>query len=237
MDDYFDILRDDMMANYKAVQSRMAKTELGRTNLLPSNLLAGEVKGYYSNVLMFDLVRFSDITKTGRMNSEAAMLINTVVPTVIKVLNDFNGIVLNTSGDQVMAIFGLEPRDAGTSTRSAIQAALYVANFIEHIADKFIGRMLPSGLLCSIGIDQGPIHVTSVGRRGSAGIVALGPPVHIAQNLHFLAGDNEIWVGENVYRSLEPEFGEKFFIPADVGKWPWTSIESGEQYGAFRFVE
>jgi len=97
--------------------------------------------------------------------------------------------------------------------------------------------MLPERLRCSIGLDQGPVHISTVGRSGTTSLVALGPPVHIAQNLHFLAGDNEILVGDNVHQSLEADFRQKFFIPADVGKWPWMSAESGEQYGAYKFVE
>ncbi len=237
MQDYFDILRDDMLANYKAAQNRMAKIEEGRISPLPSNLLVGEVNRYYSSILCFDLVKFSDLTRTGSDNPNAALLLNTVVPTVMKVITDFNGIVVKSTGDELTALFGLEGREASTAAKLALQAALYITNFIEHIADRFIGRMLPKGLRCSIGIDQGAIHIASVGRRGMNTLVPLGPPVHIAQNLHFLAGDNEIWVGENFYASLEPEFREKFFVEAPVGKWPWISVDTGEQYMAYRFAE
>ena len=202
MQDYFEILRDDMTSNYQAAQNRMAKVEEGRLSPIPNNLLVGEVNSYYSSVLWFDLVKFSDITKTGADNRSAALLLNTVIPTVIKIICDFNGTMINTSGDQVIAVFGLEEREAVNGAKSALQAALYATNFIEHIADRFIGRMLPNGLRCSTGIDQGPVHISAVGRRGTNALVVLGPPVHIAENLHFLAGDNEIWVGENVYRSL-----------------------------------
>jgi len=237
MQDYFDILRDDMLANYRAAQNRMAKVENGRISPLPYNLLIGEAKSYYTSILCFDLVRFSDLTKTGSDNPNAAMLLNTVVPTVLKILSDFNGIPVASKGDEITAVFGLESREASSSARSALQAALYITNFIEHIADRFIGRMLPNGLKCSIGIDQGSIHIAAVGRRSINSLVPLGPPALIAQNLHFLAGDNEIWVGENFFNSLDAEFCERFFVEAPVGKWPWVSVDTGEQYRAYRFVE
>jgi len=237
MQDYFDILRDDMLANYRATHSRMAKVEDGRVSPLPYNLMVGEAKSYFSSILCFDLVRFSDLTKTGSDNTNAALLLNTVVPTVLKVLSDFNGIAVASKGDEITAVFGLEGPDASSSAKSALQAALYITNFIEHIADRFIGRMLPNGLKCSIGIDQGSIHIAAVGRRSINTLVPLGPPAQIAQDLHFLAGDNEIWVGENFFDSLDPDFRERFFIEAPVGKWPWVSVDTAEQYKAYRFVE
>jgi len=237
MEDYFDILRDDMLANFKAAQSRMARIEEGGVSPLPYNLLVGEVNRFYTSILCFDLVNFSDLTRTGTDNPNAALLLNTVVPTVIRAISDFHGITVASSGDEITALFGLEPQEASIAAKGALQAALHIANFIEHIADKFLGRLLPNGLRCSIGMDQGEIHVACVGRRGINTLVPLGTPVHIAKNLHFLAGDNEIWVGENFYNSLDPDFREAFFVEAPVGNWPWTSIETGEVYRAYRFAE
>jgi class 3 adenylate cyclase len=237
MNDYFDILRDDMLANYKAAQNRAAKIREGRLNPLPNNLLVGETNEYYTSILCFDIVKFSDLTRTGSDNPSASLLSNTVMPTVMKVLSDFNGITLTVAGDQSTTLFGLEGEAASGGAKSALQAALFITNFIEHIADRFIGKLLPNGLRCSIGIDQGPVHITMVGRSGTKSLVPLGPPVHIAQNLHFLAGDNEIWVGENFYRSLDPDFVNEYLSEAPVGNWPWISTETGEVYRAFRFVE
>jgi class 3 adenylate cyclase len=238
MQDYFDILRDDMTANYKATQARITKIVDGKLSPLPDNLMVGEANSYYTTVLYFDLVKFSALTRTGSDNLNAALLLNTVIPTVLKVISDFNGITVTILGDQVLALFGLEAREAAGSAKSALQASLYITNFIEHLADKFIGRMLPQGLKCSIGMDQGPVHIASVGRRGNHSLVPIGPPTHIAENLHFLAGDNEIWVGENCYLSLEEEFREKFFQEALTGtNWPWMSTETGESYMAYKFVD
>lgn len=237
MQDYFDILRDDMLTNHQSALRRMVKIEQGLLSPLPRNLLLGEANQYYSTILCFDLVKFSDLTKTGNDNPNAALVLNTVVPTVMKVISDFTGAVVTSSGDEITALFGYERREATSGAKSAMQAALYITNFIDHIADRFIGKMLPSGLRCSIGIDQGQIHIVSVGRRSMNTLVPLGPPVHIAKNLHFLAGDNEIWVGENLVNSLEPDFAERFFTEAPVGDWPWISVETQDKYQAYRFVE
>lgn len=236
-EDYFNILREDMLANYRGAQTRMAKVERGFVNPMPFSLLTGEAKEYYTSILCFDLVKFSDLTKTGSDNTNAALLLHTVVPTVMKVLSDLRGIIVVSSGDQITSLFGLESREAGIAAKSALQAALYITNFIEHIADRFIGRMLPNGLRCSIGIDQGPVQIAAVGRKGAHSLVPLGPPVHIAQTLHLLAGDNEIRVGENFYKSLEPGFRERFFEETPVDGWPWVSTETSEPYRAYRFVE
>jgi len=237
MQDYFDILRDDMLVNYKAAQKRITKIEGGKMSPLPHNLLPGETNKYYTTVLCFDIVKYSVLTRTGTDNLNAALLLNSIVPTVMKVFSDFNGITVTSSGDQLTSLFGLESREASTYAKTALRAALYVTNFIDHIASQFIGQMLPHGLRCSIGIDQGPVHITCVGRPGMKTLVPLGPPVHIAKNLHFLAGDNEIWVGENFINSLDAEFVETYFTDANVKSWPWISMETGEAYRAYRFVE
>lgn len=237
MQDYFDILRDDMLTNHRAALKRIAKIDKGLLSPLPRNLLVGEVNQYYSTILCFDLVKFSDLTKTGQDNPNAALLLNTVVPTVMKVIGDFTGTVVASSGDEITALFGIERREATAGAKTSLQAALYITNFIDHIADRFVGKMLPSGLRCSIGIDQGQIHIASVGRNNMNTLVPLGPPMHIAKNLHFLAGDNEIWVGENFLNSLDPDFMERFFTEAPVGDWPWISIETRDKYQAYRFVE
>jgi class 3 adenylate cyclase len=236
-EDYFDILRDDMLDNYRHAQARMAKIIEGGLTPVPQTLMVGEGKEYYTSILCFDLVQFSDLTRTGEDNHNAALLLHTVVPTVLKVLSDFHGITVDSSGDQVTTLFGLESREAAGGAKAALQAALYIVNFIEHIADRFIGRMLPRGLRCSIGIDQGPVHIASVGRRGENALVPLGPPVHIARDLHMRAGDNDIWVGENFYRSLDVEFRERYFMEAKVEDWAWISVHTGETYKAYRFVE
>lgn len=237
MQDYFDILRDDMLANHRSAHKRMMKIEQGTLNPFPRNLLAGEVNEYYSTILCFDLVRFSELTKTGKDNPNAALLLNTVVPTVMKIITDFTGSLITSSGDEITALFGYEKREASSGAKAGIQAALYMTNFIDHIADRFIGQTLNPGLMCSIGIDQGQIHIASVGRQGMSTLVPLGPPMHIAQNLHFLAGDNEIWVGENVINSLDNDFVDRFFTEASVGAWPWVSVGTQEQYKAYRFIE
>lgn len=236
-EDYFNILRDDMLTNYRHAQSRMDKLGESGMKPVPQALMVGEGREYYTSILCFDLVKFSDLTRTGEDNPNAAILLHSVVPTVLKVLSDFRGISVVSSGDQISSLFGLESREAAGSSKAALQAALYIVNFIEHIADRFIGRMLPPGLRCSIGIDQGPVHIASVGRRGNNTLVPLGPPVHIAHDLHLCAGDNDIWVGENFYRTLDSDFRERYFAEAEVDNWPWVSVHTGETYKAYSFVE
>ncbi|HDS30642.1 MAG TPA: hypothetical protein ENN67_06325 [Firmicutes bacterium] len=236
-EDYFDTLRDDMMDNYRHAQQRTAKMAESGMTPVPQTLMVGEGKDYFTSVLCFDLVQFSDLTRTGEDNLNAAILLHTVVPTVLKIVADFRGITVVSSGDQLTALFGLESREAAGGAKAALQAALYIVNFVEHIADRFIGRVLPKGLRCSIGIDQGPVHIASVGRRGDNTLVPLGPPVHIARDLHTRAGDNDIWVGENFYRSLDNDFRENYFAQARVDDWPWISVHTGEIYKAYRFME
>ncbi len=124
-EDYFNILSDDMLESYRTAQKRLARIDQGEMSPLPQNLLVGEAKGYFTSILCFDLVKFSDLTRTGEDNLNASVLLHTVIPTVLKVLSDFRGITVESTGDQLAAIFGLEARDAAGSAKAALQAARY----------------------------------------------------------------------------------------------------------------
>ncbi|MFC4309094.1 adenylate/guanylate cyclase domain-containing protein [Steroidobacter flavus] len=150
-----------------------------------------------ATVLFLDISKFSQRPAWTEGEQDTLLRILSLFFTeMIRIIEDFGGVVEKNTGDGLMAYFVAEPGD----TISVQQRALAAALTMFYAADNYINPILRSSQLeplqFRICMDHGPITVAKVGSaRGFNGIVAIGTTANIASKMLAAADPNTILMG------------------------------------------
>jgi class 3 adenylate cyclase/tetratricopeptide (TPR) repeat protein len=149
-----------------------------------------------ATVLFADVVGFTSLAE--RSDPEAvARTVDGAFRRMTEEVVEHGGIVDKYTGDSLMAVFGV-PQAHEDDAERAVTAALSM-------------RQLRGDLAVSIGVNSGPVMVTSVGRDGA--LTVIGDTVNVAARLEKAAAPGEVLVGRLtaeltgdrvVYRERQP---------------------------------
>ena len=149
-----------------------------------------------ATVLFADVVGFTSLAE--RSDPEAvARTVDAAFRRMADEVDEHGGIVDKYTGDSLMAVFGV-PQAHEDDAERAVTAALSM-------------RQLGGDLAVSIGVNSGPVMVTSVGRDGD--VTVIGDTVNVAARLEKAAAPGEVLVGRLtaeltgdrvVYRERQP---------------------------------
>ena len=149
-----------------------------------------------ATVLFADVVGFTSLAE--RSDPEAvARTVDAAFRRMTDEVVEHGGIVDKYTGDSLMAVFGVSQAHEDDAER-AVTAALSM-------------RQLGGDLALSIGVNSGPVMVTSVGRDGD--LTVIGDTVNVASRLEKAAAPGEVLVGRLtaeltgdrvVYRERQP---------------------------------
>ena len=149
-----------------------------------------------ATVLFADVVGFTSLAE--RSDPEAvARTLDAAFRRMADEVDEHGGIVDKYTGDSLMAVFGV-PQAHEDDAERAVTAALSM-------------RQLGGDLAVSIGVNSGPVMVTSVGRDGD--LTVIGDTVNVAARLEKAAAPGEVLVGRLtaeltgdrvVYRERQP---------------------------------
>ena len=149
-----------------------------------------------ATVLFADVVGFTSLAE--RSDPEAvARTLDAAFRRMADEVDEHGGIVDKYTGDSLMAVFGV-PQAHEDDAERAVTAALSM-------------RQLGGDLAVSIGVNSGPVMVTSVGRDGD--VTVIGDTVNVAARLEKAAAPGEVLVGRLtaeltgdrvVYRERQP---------------------------------
>jgi class 3 adenylate cyclase/tetratricopeptide (TPR) repeat protein len=167
-----------------------------------------------ATVLFADVVGFTSLAE--RSDPETvARTVDGAFRRLAEEVAEHGGIIDKYMGDSLMAVFGV-PQSHEDDAERAVTAALSM-------------RQLGGDLAFSIGVNSGPVMVTSVGRDGDTTVI--GDTVNVAARLEKAAAPGEVLVGHLtaeltgdrvVYRERQPVVLKGKRDPVQV--WEATAI-------------
>src|SRR5258705_9541259 len=115
-----------------------------------------------SAVLFFDLEDFTSVS--AHIGKERTLsLLNMIIPTIMKIVKHYDGVVEKNTGDGLMAILGTETPSDLIVARDAIECAMSIRKtVIDYVYPHLAQDDLPI-MKFRIGVDMGEILVSRIG--------------------------------------------------------------------------
>jgi len=179
-------------------------------------------------VIFFDICGFTTLTSSDDPQTlkRTLLLLNCVIPGMMRVLYRYGAYVEKNTGDGLMAIHGIELEDAVTANQALeiAEEMFYVLNYIVNPALNGLGI---ESVRARIGIDMGQILISRIGvAKGMSlhdrnSLTAVGPAANRASKLQGMAEENTIWVGDMVRRLAASE-KQYLFDCVTPDHWTWN---------------
>lgn len=190
-----------------------------------------------ATVMFLDISKFSQ--RPAWTEQEQNILLRVVslfFTEMIRIVEDFGGVVEKNTGDGLMAYFVKDPGDTVSMQQRALSAALTMF----YAADNFINPILRSSQLEALDfrvcMDHGPITVAKVGSaRGFNGIVAVGTTANIASKMLSFAEPNSILIGSGMLEGI-PLYWRKQWVQFKTMDTGWIFRSNGTPYAFWRYT-
>ena len=182
------------------------------------------------------VVMYADLVGSTKMSmalpvERMAKIIKVFSHELSSVVESYNGFVLKYVGDAVIAFFP-STFNKYLSCDTAFQCASSIINVIENginpILEKDKKDNYPK-LAVKIGIDEGENLAIQYEFDKSSAIDLIGYPMNVAAKMTSLTGPNEISVGNNVYKLLNPMLQSEFQeiqIKKVTNEWKYIDLEN-----------
>ncbi|MFA6234008.1 MAG: adenylate/guanylate cyclase domain-containing protein [Bacteroidota bacterium] len=142
-------------------------------------------------VLMSDLRGFT--TLTDRLAPEIIMkLLNRYFESMIEIISEHGGIVIEFLGDGIMAIFGA-PKQLESHADQAITCALSMQLAMESLNEAHVGEGLPE-IEMGIGLASGDVVVGNIGSKRRAKYGVVGTPANLAARIEALSTGQQVLI-------------------------------------------
>lgn len=190
-----------------------------------------------ATVLFLDICKFSQ-RPCETVEEQAAMvqIISLFFTEMIRVIEDYGGVVEKNTGDGLMAYFARNELPSVSIQQRALTCALTMFS----AADNLINPVLRSAQIVPLDfricLDHGNITVAKVGAaQRFNGIVAVGTTANIASKMLAIAKANTLLIGNAMLAGLPTEWVDQFvqFETLDSG---WTYRQSGAPYAVWQYI-
>ena len=210
---------------------------LGRVVPEDSDLAFGTGRRLDMAVMFLDLCGFS--SRPSETETEQDMLLralNLFFTEMVKVAEDYGGVVEKNTGDGLMAYFNDGEGDpAESGCKRAVACALTMLHTTAQLINPIVRASQMEELRFRIGIDYGSVTVAQIGAAKRFGsLVAIGTTANVACKMLAVAGPGEIILGENVVKRLPTAWHQWCLVKQqDTG---WTYRSSGSLYRFFTYI-
>jgi class 3 adenylate cyclase len=226
-------LQKQLTRNISAAKQIGSRTSVSDGRVIPADgdLPIHVGRRLEATVLFLDICKFSE--RPSWTHSEQENLLRSLslfFSEMIRIVEDFGGVVEKNTGDGLMAYFTRIPNDQTSSQQRAMAAALTMFSAADLILNPFLRASNLEPFDFRICLDHGPITVAQVGiPRGFSGIVAIGTTANIACKMLTDAEPNTIVIGTYVLNGLPESWREKYvrFKTLETG---WYYTETGQPY-------
>lgn len=190
-----------------------------------------------ATVMFLDISRFSQRPGWTEVEQETLLRILSLFFTeMIRIVEDFGGVVEKNTGDGLMAYFAKGTADIVPVQQRALSAALTMFYAADNLINPILDRANVAKVEFRICMDHGPITVAKVGSaRGFNGIVAIGTTANIASKMLDLAEPNSILIGGEMLVGIPPAWSAQWaqLSTQDTG---WIYRSNGLPYAFWRYV-
>lgn len=239
--EYFKSLEDKFENISSGLEKRVDDVVNGRVAPSINDIKIGSGRKLDAAVLFFDIRGFTNRTNSSDINKlkETLFMLDCVIPMVMQIVYDFNGYIEKNTGDGIMAIIGLEDSKE-TASRNALSVATIIFSVLKKIINPYLETKKIQKVDARIGIDYGDLIVARIGLPNGTSqydrnfLTVVGPTPNIASKIQHLAGTNQIYVGNEIYKHVE-EYRKPFFKDKTPEDWLWQYTPSNERYKVFLY--
>lgn len=221
-------MRKTLRESIPSLVRRMDAVADGRATPSIESMTIGSGRKVTAAVVFFDICGFTQLTNSDDPETlkRTLLLLNCVIPAMMRVLYRYGAYVEKNTGDGLMAVLGVETNDRVTANH-ALEIAEEMFFVLHAIVNPELVKLELQPIRARIGIDMGQILISRIGvpngtsahERNS--LTAVGPAANRACKIQGLAGANEVWVGDSIYRNA-PDDKITLFNCVTPATWNWT---------------
>lgn len=200
----------------------------GRISPSLEDMTIGSGRKVNAAVIFFDICGFTNLTSSDDPQTlkRTLLLLNCVIPGMMRVLYRYGAYVEKNTGDGLMAIHGIELRNE-IAANQALDIAEEMFYVLDYVINPALINLGIAPVRARIGIDMGQILISRIGvPNGTSAhdrnaLTAVGPAANRACKLQGMAGENEIWVGDAIRMSALHD-RLRLFDCVTPDSWSWT---------------
>jgi class 3 adenylate cyclase len=151
------------------------------------------------------------------------------------VIDSHDGYVLKYVGDAVISFFPAPiNKDKYSTSGLSVESGKLMINVVKEEINTIFKRYGYPELFTKIGIDAGENAIIQYGFEQLSPIDMLGYSMNIAAKITSLTGANKISIGENVYKSLDPNTQNEFHeILLPDNRWKYINYGTDKPYKVY----
>jgi class 3 adenylate cyclase len=158
------------------------------------------------------------------------------------VVDSYGGYVLKYAGDAVISFFpgrvNSKDEDKYLALDTSVECGKSIINVIRETNGIFNKKFGYPELFTKIGIDAGENAIVQYGYDQGSPIDILGYSMNIAAKITSLTGANKISIGENVYKSLDPNTQSQFReILLPDNRWKYINYGTDKPYKVYTLMD
>jgi adenylate cyclase len=188
-------------------------------------------------VLFLDICKFS--SRPAETEVEQGNLLRMLAfffSELIKIIEDYGGVVEKNTGDGLMAYFVPEPGSDSTAQQIALAAALTIFATVDWLINPTVVASSMPKVDFRICIDHGFITVADVGAaRRFRGIVAIGTTANVASKMLSFADANQLLIGDQMLTGLPGVWREKY-VRLKSSETGWVYRTTGTPYHFWEYT-
>ncbi len=186
-------------------QRRKSNPIEGNTMPKLSSLSIGEARKFSLSVLSVDLIGFTALSmKLDNPKIDVLRRIQSIYLTEMTyIINDYNGVTEKYTGDGILGLFGTEKsEDLTKAVQNSVDCCCTIKAVFKHMLNPYFISNSLEEINYRIGIDCGPVIIERVGMKNNNQISLSGPTVNLSVKLSKISGENECYIGNDVYSFL-----------------------------------
>ena len=153
---------------------------------------------------------------------------------ISNVVDTLGGYVLKYAGDAVISFFPsrVDNQNKYLASDTAVESGKLMINSIKEEVNSFMHKIYGyPELSVKIGIDAGENAIVQFGYERRSPIDILGYGMNIASKIMSTTSENKVSIGENVYKSLDPDVQDGFHeLPISDDRWKYVNYGTDRPY-------
>lgn len=152
---------------------------------------------------------------------------------ISNVVDTLGGYVLKYTGDAVISFFPTRVDDQNKflSSDTAVESGKLMIKSIQEEVNSFMHKIYKfPELSVKIGIDAGESAIVQFGYDQHSPIDILGYGMNVASKIMSITEANKVSIGENVYKSLDPNLQDEFHELTITDRWKYVNYGTNRPY-------
>ena len=234
--EYFERQKDRTLATLNRIVGR---DPIANGRVIPEarNLTLHDGRRLDASVMFLDICKFSQRPSWTEQEQETLLrILSLFFNEMIRIIEDYGGVVEKNTGDGLMAYFTRAPNDGTSPQQRALSAALTMFNAADQLINPIIASSELDPIQFRICIDHGPITVAKVGAaRGFSGIVAIGTTANVASKMLAIADPNTILLGSMMLEGI-PEAWRRSYLRLKTMETGWIYRATNQPYAYWEYI-